>query len=1183
MAEPIQATAANYRFLSGGGTAAQTIAALNWAATPLGDIAQWPCSLKTTVGMLLRSPVAMTLLWGPDGVMIYNDAYAAIAGDRHPAAMGAKVCEVWPDATEFNQHVLTTVLAGASLTCRDQEVSIWRNGGLERAWFTLEYSAVADDSDRPAGVLAVVVETTGKMQVQTWLASERERLRQMFEQSPGFMAMLRGPEHRFDLVNPAYMQLIGHRDVLGRPIRDALPEIAGQGYYELLDQVFASGAAFSGTAVEVDLQRTPGTLAEQRFVDFVYQPVRDPAGAVQGIFVQGADVTDHILAQRAVRSTETRNRQILDSAIDYAIMAFDMSGKVTRWNEGAYRIHGWSEAEMLGQHISCIFTPEDRATGRLELEMRMALTRGVGNDERWHIRKSGERFWANGEMTPIRDDAGHVTGLVKVLRDRTEQHRAAEALKESEARLRRAQQAGGVGTFTIDLSGNTISGTPEFYRIFGLDEEAGLPVSAIEELVVPEDRHAQSGARGQDPQATPLDVEYRIRRADDGARRWISRKAEFETDASGTAVRMVGVVQDITARKEALQALEESARQFRTFAQAQPNHVWTAPRDGRLDWFNDRVYEYSGAWPGTLDRARWSEIVHPDDVHAAVASWAAAVSTGENYETEFRIRRADGEYRWHLVRAVALKGADGLVGRWVGTNTDIHAHKLQEAESTRDRNRIWTLSQELMLVCDFEGVISAVNPAATRVLGWTEDEMVGVSLTNFLHPGDLPGTRAELGKLAEGATTLAFENRYRTKNGAYRLLNWTAVPDGGRIHAVARDVSRERTAEEALRQSQKMEALGQLTGGIAHDFNNLLQAIMSSVTALQKLVAVGRVAEIDRFINGALNSCRRAAALTHRLLAFSRRQPLEPRAAEVNPLRASMEDLLRRTLGERIRFQMVLSQDPCLTKCDPNQLENAILNLAINSRDAMPDGGSLMIETCNARLEGVLAANKDDVQPGSYVCISVTDDGTGMSAETSAKAFEPFFTTKPTGQGTGLGLSMIYGFARQSDGYAKIDSELGHGTTVKLYLPSDSGSAPSRDPALAVRQSPALAAAGTVLVVEDEPVVRALVTEELREVGYRVLEAGDGPAGLRLLQSNEEIDLLLTDVGLPGLNGRQLADAGRQLRPGLTVLFMTGYAENAVFASSTLDTGMSMVTKPFLMDTLVSKVREMIASKGAGA
>jgi PAS domain S-box-containing protein len=1061
----IQATAPHFPFLAGGGAAAQTIAAFHWGATPLGDITQWPGSVRTLVGMLVRSPIAMTLLWGPEGTMIYNDAYAVIAGDRHPAAMGAKVCEVWPDAAEFNQHVLATVLAGASLTYRDQELSLRRNDDLERAWFTLDYFAVADDSDTPAGVLAVVVETTGKMQVETRLESEREQ---------------------------------------------------------------------------------------------------------------------RILAQRAVRSTEARNRQILDSAIDYAIMAFDLSGKVSRWNEGAHHILGWSEAEMLGQDITCIFTPEDRAAGRPELEMRSALSQGVGNDERWHLRKSGERFWASGEMTPIRDDAGQVTGLVKVLRDRTEQHRAAEALKESEAQLRRAQEAGGVGTFTVDLPGHVISGTREFFRIYGLEQCGGLPAATFEGLVVPEDGHLRSGARTRETQLAPLQVEYRIRRADDGALRWISRKAEFETDASGVAIRMVGVVQDITERKLALQALEESARQFQTFAQAQPNHVWTAPRNGQLDWFNDRVYEYSGALPGTLDRSRWSQIVHPDDVHAAAASWADAVSTGENYETEFRIRRADGEYRWHLVRAVALMGADGLVSRWVGTNTDIHARKLQEDESTRDRNRIWTLSQELMLVCDFAGVISAVNPAATRLLGWAEDEMLGLSLGDFLHPDDLSSTRGELGKLAGGATTLAFENRYRGKDGAYRLLNWTAVPDGGRIHAVARDVTRERTAEEALRQSQKMEALGQLTGGIAHDFNNLLQAIMGSITAVQKLVAAGRAAEIDRFVQGALNSCRRAAALTHRLLAFSRRQPLEPRAVEVNPLLASMEDLLRRTLGERIRFQMVLSQDLCLTKCDPNQLENAILNLAINSRDAMPDGGSLVIETRNASLEGVLVANKDDVQPGRYVCIAVTDTGTGMSADTVAKAFDPFFTTKPIGQGTGLGLSMIYGFARQSDGYARIYSELGHGTTVKLYLPQDFGSATGRDPAVAVVQSPTLAASGTVLVVEDEPVVRALITEELRGVGYRVLEAEDGPTGLRLLQSEDEVDLLLTDVGLPGLNGRQLADAGRQLRPGLKVLFMTGYAENAVFASGMLDAGMSMVTKPFPMDALVSRVRDMIASKSAG-
>jgi CheY-like chemotaxis protein len=289
-----------------------------------------------------------------------------------------------------------------------------------------------------------------------------------------------------------------------------------------------------------------------------------------------------------------------------------------------------------------------------------------------------------------------------------------------------------------------------------------------------------------------------------------------------------------------------------------------------------------------------------------------------------------------------------------------------------------------------------------------------------------------------------------------------------------------------------------------------------------------------------------------------------------------MEDLLRRTLGERVELELVQAGGLWLTLCDPNQLENAVLNLAINARDAMPNGGKLTIETCNAHLDSAYATRDRDVRPGQYICICVTDTGIGMSADTIARAFEPFFTTKPIGQGTGLGLSMIYGFARQSDGYAKIYSEIGKGTTVKLYLPRHRGPTEEDDLAPTITQAHAAEAGETVLVVEDEPVVRGLIVEILSDLGYQALEAADGPSGLDILQSRRKIDLLITDVGLPGLNGRQVADAARALRPNLKVLFMTGYAENAALASGFLEHGMAMITKPFAMEALVSRIRGIL-------
>ncbi|HSH77031.1 MAG TPA: PAS domain S-box protein [Herpetosiphonaceae bacterium] len=388
------------------------------------------------------------------------------------------------------------------------------------------------------------------------------------------------------------------------------------------------------------------------------------------------------------------------------------------------------------------------------------------------------------------------------------------------------------------------------------------------------------------------------------------------------------------------------------------------------------------------------------------------------------------------------------------------------------------------------------------------------------------------------------------------------------------------SAHEQLRQAQKMEAVGQLTGGIAHDFNNLLTGVIGSLDMMQRRLAKGETDRIERYATTAMTSANRAAALTHRLLAFSRRQPLDPKPVNANRLITGMEELLRRTIGESVRLEIVTAGGLWQTLCDPHQLESAVLNLAINARDAMPEGGKLTIETCNAHLDEAYAAKSREVRPGQYVCICVTDTGTGMTKETIEKAFEPFFTTKPIGQGTGLGLSMIYGFARQSEGYAKIYSEVDHGTTVKLYLPRYYGEGEDAEEASARLSEDQHAESGeVVLVVEDETAVRDLVVDVLQELGYRAIEASDGPSGLKLLQSDVRVDLLVTDVGLPGLNGRQLADAARHHRPDLKVLFMTGYAENATLANGFLDPGMQMITKPFAIEALATRIRDIIQDK----
>ncbi|NOG72293.1 PAS domain S-box protein [Roseicella sp. DB1501] len=507
-------------------------------------------------------------------------------------------------------------------------------------------------------------------------------------------------------------------------------------------------------------------------------------------------------------------------------------------------------------------------------------------------------------------------------------------------------------------------------------------------------------------------------------------------------------------------------------------------------------------------------------------------------------------------------------------------------ERTAERDRVWRNSRDLLAVLRADGVFRNVNPAWTEILGLAPAEVIGRSFHEFIWPEDAEATQGAVDKAATGHELTGFENRYRHKDGTPRWISWHTSAEGEEIFAYGRDITAEKEralalneAEDRLRQAQKMEAVGQLTGGIAHDFNNLLTGIVGSLQMIQARIAQGRIGELDRYILAARGAADRAAALTHRLLAFSRRQTLDPRPVRINRLVTGMEDLIRRTVGPAIALEVVAAGGLWTTLVDANQLENALLNLCINARDAMPDGGQLTIETAN-RWFDVRTARNHDLQPGQYVSLCVTDTGVGMTPEVVARAFDPFFTTKPLGQGTGLGLSMIHGFARQSGGQARIYSEPGKGTMVCLYLPRHAGEELTEGEAAEPVSAPRAEHGETVLVVDDEPTVRMLVSEVLGELGYAAIEADDGAAGLQLLRSGRRIDLLVTDVGLPGgMNGRQLADAARELRPGLKVLFITGYAENAAIGHGHLAPGMQVMTKPFSVEAIATRIRAIIEER----
>ncbi|WP_313739130.1 response regulator [Pseudomonas sp.] len=501
-------------------------------------------------------------------------------------------------------------------------------------------------------------------------------------------------------------------------------------------------------------------------------------------------------------------------------------------------------------------------------------------------------------------------------------------------------------------------------------------------------------------------------------------------------------------------------------------------------------------------------------------------------------------------------------------------------ERTRERDQMWAYSHDLIGIADSQGLWVSINPAWTRSLGWKADEIVGKTSEWLEHPDDQARTRREIARLAGGAPTLNFENRFRTRSGNYRTLSWRAVPEGGLLYCVARDVTaeHERTAEleqakDALRQSQKMEAIGQLTGGIAHDFNNLLTGILGALELLQRRLE-GHQPRVERYVGIAISSAQRAAALTHRLLSFGRRQVLDLQPVDMNRLVTGMEYLIQRTVNENISLRLSLDVEAWPTRSDANQLENALLNLCINARDAMLQGGSVEVRTANLRNPQLSLAGERLL--GEFVELAVIDTGTGIAPDVMEKVFEPFFTTKPQGKGTGLGLSMVYGFVRQSGGYVDIQSEVGKGTKIALLLPRYQGkAAESASPA-----HRALPGRGErILVVEDEPGVRLLVVEVLQDLGYIAIEAEDAHRALEILQHEPKLDMVISDVGLPGVGGRELVEEIRRQRPGIGVLLVTGYAEDAMDMQRFLGQNMHLLQKPFAIELLGARIREILEQR----
>ncbi|WP_419185044.1 PAS domain-containing protein [Stutzerimonas stutzeri] len=727
---------------------------------------------------------------------------------------------------------------------------------------------------------------------------------------------------------------------------------------------------------------------------------------------------------------------------------------------------------------------------------------------------------------------------------------------------------------------------------------------------------------------TAWNDEYRFRRVD-GSYAEILDRGHVIRDEHGRAVRMIGAMLDLTRVRAAEAALRQSEERFSAILQTIEAafaivQVKFDADDRPVDYQFVEVNPAFERQTGVDLHGKWVTEFAPELERFWFDAYGHVAKTGEPASFE---SYAQAFGRWFDVRAVRVGApADRRIAILFNDVTQRHdaEDRLRVSESLARENvqRVqlalaagaiigtwnWDLRTDRFTVDEGFARGFGLDPALGR------ERLSLEQIITSVHPEDRPGLIAAIDEVIARGGAYAHQYRVRRADGRYYWIEANGrvdhSPEGialsfpgvlidvedrrsieaerDRATAALRALNdtlelrvAERTAElihaeEKLRQSQKMEAVGQLTGGLAHDFNNLLAGISGALDLMGMRIAQGRLNDIDKYMLAAQSAAKRAAALTHRLLAFSRRQTLDPRPLDVNLLVEGMTELIQRTVGPSILVETVSAPDLWPASVDASQLENAILNLCINSRDAMPDGGRIIIETANQWLDAE-AALANDLPAGEYLSLTVTDTGTGMAPGVIAKAFDPFFTTKPIGEGTGLGLSMIYGFAKQSGGQVRISSELGKGTSMCIHLPRYHGEAGASTAAPAQSAAALTGSCGTILIVDDEPTVRLLLTDVLGDLGYTLIEAADSLTGLKLLQSDVGIDLLITDVGLPGgMNGRQMADAGREVRPGLKTLFITGYAESAALGNSSLGAGMQVLTKPFSIDILATRVLELL-------
>ena len=1011
----------------------------------------------------------------------------------------------------------------------------------------------------------------------------------------GFFALDAG--WRFIAFNRAAEEAFGlkREDLIGRDLWEVSP-------------------ATSGTEFERRYRLVMTTREKQVFEA---RPTREPArwhevrafplGA--GIGVAFRDVTEDKAALERLRERERELSRAQEIGRLGGIRIDLREGFMVRRSPEYLRLYGFPPEAVSEDHEtwSQRLHPDDReravdrffsavASDEKEYASEFRIIRPSDGAVRW-IRSVGEFE---------RDERGKAVGLIGAHIDITELKLAEQEARESQAQFLAIADALPVLISYVDKD-QVFRFVNKTYEIWFERPSSEIVGRRVDEVMIPAMYEARrpylEGALAGETQSYEVD----FIRSDGPIPTEVLHVPH--RDASGRVLGVYAIIADISNRKLAERKAAESEVRFRAIADSAPAMMWVTGADGRREFVNRAYLDFFG---GSYEEALvfdWRRRLHPDDRPRILREAARIDASVGTVTIEARFRRSDGTWRWLRSVSQPRWSPKGEHTGFIGAAYDITEAKQAQEELTRinetlekrvaERTAQLAASEALVrtffqhssdihtVMVEEEGGFrfQEANPAALHLYGLPREKVVG-RMTAEVFGLFGPEAAAEVDRnlgfcLSQGAT-----HRYEVKRGATVVEAFASpVPvragEPRRVVVSAHDVTERRRLEEQLRQSQKMEALGQLTGGVAHDFNNLLTLILGGLDTIDRQMT--QVPEspakerIERARDMALQGVQRARALTARLLAFSRRQTLTPQSVDVNALVEGLGDLLHRTLGEQITLKTILADGLWRAFVDPNQLENALLNLALNARDAMPRGGKLILETANREIDGNEAeALPERVEPGEYVMIAVMDTGLGMDEETRKRAFDPFFTTKEIGKGTGLGLSQVYGFSRQSGGFAQIESERGRGATVKIFLPRQSG-APAGD---AAQDQPEFGRPGgreSVLVVEDDDAVRAYATDTLRELGYRVAEASRGSDALEILKRFGRLDLLLTDVVMPGdLNGRELAEEALKRRPGLRVLFMTGYSRDAI---ARLGSGAHVLSKPFSHQELAEKVRTRLDAR----